>query len=499
MSSESEPPKDSRGVRQRVGLWLGPLAFLAIVVLSPPEGMTDEGWRTTAVAALMAIWWVSEAIPISATAFVPLILFPLLGVLPIAEAAAPYANPIIFLFMGGLILALAMERWDLHRRVALEVVRAVGVRPDRIVLGFMLASASISLWVSNTATAVMMLPIALSVARLVQPDPDVDATPPDRNLGLNLMLGVAYASSIGGLGTLIGTPPNALLAGFMLETYGVEIGFARWMLVGIPLVAVTLPLAWLLLLRIYPISIREIPGGRRVIEEARRALGPLSAAEARVGLTFLATALVWIFRPLIDGVLPGLDDAGIAIAGAFALFLIPAGGGKGALMDWRTAERLPWGVLLLFGGGLSLSAAVRDTRLAEWIGANVGTLGWPSVAMVLVVTAVIIFLTELTSNTATAATFLPLTASIAIGQGENPLLLAVPAALAASCAFMLPVATPPNAVVFNGGHVTVPQMAWAGLWLNLLFIVSIVGLMYTVGLWVFGIQPGVLPGWATSG
>ena len=498
MPPENDPPKDSRGLRERVGLWLGPLVFLLILLLPAPDGMPVPAWRATATAALMGIWWVTEAIPISATAFVPLVLFPLLGVATISEAAAPYANPIIFLFMGGLILALAMERWELHRRVALAVVRAVGVKPDRLVLGVMVATALISMWVSNTATAAMMLPIALSLAALVRTG-DESGEPADPHFPLNLMLGVAYASNIGCFGTLIGTPPNALFAGFMSESYGVEIGFGQWMAVGVPLVLITLPASWLLLTRVfYPIRLGEIPGGRDAIDRAYRALGRMTAPEWRVGAVFALTGLVWIFRPALDDFVPGLDDAGIAIAAALALFLIPASGRRGALMDWKAAERMPWGVLLLFGGGLSLAGAVSSTGLAEWVGAAMTGLGWSTLVMVATITVVVVILTEFTSNTATAATFLPLTASIALGLGENPLLLALPAALAASAGFMMPAGTPPNAIVFGSGYVTVPQMARAGVWINILFIVCIVGIMYTVGLWVFAIQPGVIPAWATT-
>lgn len=493
--SEGEPT----GLRQRIGLWLGPIALIALLVLPAPEGMSAEAWKTTAVGVLMAVWWVSEAIPIPATALVPLVLFAPLGIAPIGAAASPYANPIIFLFLGGFVIALAMERSNLHRRIALAVVRMMGVKPASLVLGFMVATAFLSMWVSNTATSVMMLPIALSVVHLVRPDAEYgEGKPVDFNFALNLMLGVAYAASIGGLATLIGTPPNALLAGFMLETYGVEIGFAQWMMVGVPLVVVSLPLCWLVLTRVvYPIQIREIPGGRQTIEREYRALGFISSAEKRVAAVFVATALLWVFRPVLEGAVPGLNDTGIAIAAAVALFLIPAGSG-GALMDWPTAEKLPWGVLLLFGGGLALADAVQQTGLAEWIGTRVGSLGLPALAMVVVVTVVIIFLTELTSNTATAAAFLPLVASVAVGMGENPFLLAVPAALAASCAFMLPVATPPNAIVYGSGYVTVPQMAKAGLGLNLLFIGLIAVVTYTLVIFAFGVDAGVVPEWALT-
>lgn len=500
------PPEDSpsasspSGLRQRIGLVLGPIALVALLLMPAPEGMSAEAWKTTAVGTLMAIWWVCESIPIPATALLPLILFAPLGILPMSGAASPYANPIIFLFLGGFVIALAMERWNLHRRIALAVVRVMGVKPHRLVLGFMVATAFLSMWVSNTATAVMMLPIALSVIQLVRPDADYGSGKPvDFNFAINLMLGVAYAASIGGLGTLIGTPPNALLAGFMLETYGIQIGFAQWMMIGVPLVVVTLPLSWIVLTKfVYPIQIREIPGGEQAIEREYLKLGPVAPAEKRVAIVFVVTALLWVFRPLLEqSVIPGLDDTVIAIAAALTLFLIPAGSkASGALIDWETAEKLPWGVLLLFGGGLALADAVQKTGLAKWIGTNVGALGWSTFAMVVVVAVIIVFLTELTSNTATAAAFLPLVASVAVGMGENPFLLAVPAALAASCAFMLPVATPPNAIVFGSGYITVPQMARAGLWLNILFIFAITALVYTLLIAAFGVELGVLPEWA---
>ncbi len=489
------------GLRQRIGLSMGPAVTAVMLVAPAPAGMGDAAWRTAAVGVLMATWWVTEAIPIPATALIPLVLFPTLGILPMGEAASPYANPIIFLFLGGFVIALAMERWHLHRRIALLVVRAMGVDPPMLVFSFMVATAFLSMWVSNTATAVMMLPIGLSVISLVRPaDAYGKGRPVDFNFAIGLMLGIAYAASIGGLATLIGTPPNALLAGFMLESYGVEIGFAQWMVVGLPLTIATLPLGWAILTKVvYPIRIKEIPGGRRAIEREYRRLGPVSRAEKAVGVVFAATALLWIARPLLMGVLPGLHDTAIAIGAAIALFLIPAGSGRGFLMDWRSAEKLPWDVLILFGGGLSLAEAIRTSGLAEYIGGAVAGLGLPPVLMVIAITAVIIFLTELTSNTATAAAFLPLVASIAVGLGENPLLLAVPAALGASCAFMMPVATPPNAIVFGSGYVTIPQMARAGWWLNLIFVIMITALAYSLVLTAFGVELGVVPEWARVG
>jgi len=489
------------GLRQRIGLIGGPIVMVAMLLSPPPGDMGTVAWRTAAVGSLMAIWWVCEAIPIPATALLPLILFAPLGILSMGQTAAPYSNPIIFLFLGGFVIALAMERWNLHRRIALLVVRRMGVSPPTLVLSFMVATAFLSMWVSNTATAVMMLPIGLSVINLVRPSEEYGlGRPVDFNFAIGLMLGIAYAASIGGLGTLIGTPPNALLAGFMLETYGLEIGFAQWMVVGVPLTIVTLPLGWLVLTKVvYPIQIREIPGGRETIEREYRSLGPISRPEKSVAVVFVATAILWITRPLLTDIIPGLHDTAIAIGAAVTLFLIPAGAGRGFIMDWQTAEKLPWGVLILFGGGLSLAAAVSTSGLAGYIGAAVAGLDLPILLMVVAITLVIIFLTELTSNTATAAAFLPLVASIAVGLGQNPMLLAVPAALGASCAFMMPVATPPNAIVFGSGYVSIPQMVRAGWRLNLLFTLVITGAAYSLVLLAFGVELGVVPDWAGAG
>jgi solute carrier family 13 (sodium-dependent dicarboxylate transporter), member 2/3/5 len=484
-------------VRQRIGLIAGPLIFLALLLLEPPAGMSLPAWRTAAAGLLMAIWWMTEAIPIAATALTPLVLFPLLGILTIGATAAPYANPVIFLFLGGFVIALAMQRHDLHRRIAITVVRALGVRPHMLVLGFMAATAFLSMWVSNTATAVMMLPIGLSVIQLLRGD--AAGAPADAGFATALMLGIAYAASVGGLATLIGTPPNALLAAYMLGTYGVQIGFAQWLLVGLPLVIVSLPLCWLLLTRVaFPIRLREIPGGADVIRAEHDRLGPVTVAQRRIGALFVITALLWIFRPLLDRYVSGLSDTSIAIAAALATFIVPVDLKRGEfLLDWPAAERLPWGVLLLFGGGLALADAVTRTGLAEWIGAQLaGVQAWPIVVVIVLVTAIVILLTELTSNTATAAAFLPLVASLAIGLGQNPLLLLVPAAIAASCAFMLPVATPPNAIVYGSGYVTMPQMTRAGILLNLLFLLLIPLLVYTVVLFAFGAELGVVPDWA---
>jgi sodium-dependent dicarboxylate transporter 2/3/5 len=480
-----DPPTAYRPV-QRLGLGLGALVFFALLLLPAPSGLSAEGWRTAAVATLMAIWWMTEALPIPATALLPLGLFPLLGVLSAPAASEPYANEVIFLFMGGFLLAVTMEKWGLHKRIALAIMAAVGTSPSRLVLGFMLATGFLSMWISNTATAAMMLPIAIAVGEMFRPQ-DHDGP---YEFGLALMLGVAYASSIGGVATLIGTPPNAVLAGAASELLGREIGFVQWMGIGLPIVAVMLPAAWLLLTRIlYPPG--DLAGdAARIIDDERSALGAASRGEKITGVVFVLTALAWVLRsektfgdvtiPGIATWAPGLADSSIAMIAAAVLFLIPVDWRKGEFaLDWKTAKGIPWEVLVLFGGGLSLARAMEQSGLAAWIGGIVATLGAvPTIVVVVAVTALIVFLTEVTSNTATATMAMPVMAGVASGLGADPLLLMASAALGASMAFMLPVATPPNAIVFASGYLTIPQMTRSGFWLNWISIVTITVLGY---------------------
>lgn len=477
-----------------------------MLLMPEPEGLSPEGWRTAAVAVLMAVWWMTEAIPISATALLPLVLFPILGIEEISETAAPYAQPMIFLFMGGFMIALAMQRWDLHRRIALNIIRAIGTRPGSIIAGFMISSAFLSLWISNTAATMMMLPIGLSVIELARRS-DGEATSEglsdrqSRNFAVCLMLGIAYAASIGGVGTLVGTPTNALMAGFLNETFGVEISFVQWMMVGLPLVLVGIPIAHIALTRVaYPVRLRSLPGGREYIGAELSRLGRISRPEMLVAGVFVLVAALWIVQPLLAVAIPGISDTGIAIFGALLLFLIPVDAKRGVfLLNWKQAERLPWGVLILFGGGLTLAGVIQRTGLAEWIGTFLSGAGaLPIILIIALAVTLIILLTELTSNSATAAAFLPIMVALAVAVGQNPILLAVAATIAASCAFMLPVATPPNAVVYGSGALTIPQMARAGLILNVLFIALVTALTYTLVIFVFGIELGVVPDWAVS-
>ncbi len=483
------------------GLAVGIPLFVVMLLLPPPESLTAEAWHVAAVGLLMAVFWVTEALPLPATALLPLPLFPLLGVAPVKDTASPYANPVIFLFMGGFIVALAMERWRLHERIALLVLKSVGDRMDYLVGGFMLATAALSMWVSNTATTLMMLPIALSIASLYK-----DRKPAGTGAARNgrtafpsaLLLSVAYGATAGGMATLVGTPPNAFLAGFMRQTYGIEIGFAQWMAMALPLSILMLFIIWWLMTRvIFDLKERVIEGAHELISERAARQGKMSAGEKRVAVLFVLLAAGWVLRPWLNKLAPGLNlnDTVIAMAAAMLAFLIPVDLKRGEfLMDWEWAQRLPFGVLILFGGGLTLAAAISKSGLAEWIGAQLGVVGGlPPVLIVMAMITILIFLTELTSNTATTAAFLPIVAALAISLGEHPLLLVAPAALAASCAFMLPVATPPNAIVFASGQLSIAQMARAGVLLNLVGIVVITMIAYSALLLVFGVQPGVLP------
>lgn len=459
-----------------LGLFLGAGLLLMTVLFPAPETMAKEAWLAAGMMLLMATWWSTEAIPIPATALLPVVLVPALGLGSISEATSPYAHPIIFLFLGGFTLGLAMQRWNLHRRIALLTLRAVGNEPKKQIAGFMLATAFLSMWVSNTATAIMMLPIGLSVISMAgngQPGQN-------RRYATALLLAIAYSASVGGIATLIGTPPNALLAAYLNETQGVSIGFAQWMLFGVPISTVMLIMIWWWLTRRGFESVQQEGAGEAIRDELA-ALGRMSRGEKLVALVFVLTAAAWIFRPLLSAsLMPWLTDTGIAIAAAVAMFIMPVNTRTQTfVLDWNTTRDIPWGVLLLFGGGLAMAGVISSSGLADWIATTMGAASaMPVVVMIMLVAAVIIFLTEVTSNTATAAAFLPLLGALAISQGASPLFLAVPAAVAASCAFMMPVATPPNAIVFSSGHMKIGDMIRAGFALNLIGIVVVTLLGY---------------------
>jgi len=450
------------------------------------------GHTTVGIAVWMATWWLSEAVPIYATALLPLALLPLAGASSMRAAAAPYAHPLIFLFLGGFLIARAMERWGLHRRSALLALRIVGERPAAMVGGFMAISALLSMWVSNTATAIMMLPVAQSVIALVAervaPDEAPGEAPRVRPFAVALLLGIAYAASIGGVGTPIGTPPNLLLLSFVETELHQQISFVRWMAVTLPLLLVFLPATWWLLTQVlYPAPFDRVTGGAGLIRQELRRLGPLGAGERATLCAFLGAALLWITRPLlvklqIGGLQPlaGLTDTVIAMLAALALFVTPvARRPLRFALDWESAASLPWGILILFGGGLSLASAIQANGVSSLLGNAVAAFGAvPSLLTVAVVITGVAFLTELTSNTATTAAVVPILAAVAPGMGLDPLLLIVPAAISASCAFMLPVATPPNAVVFASGLIPAHEMSRAGLWLHGIGIVLVTALTY---------------------
>lgn len=493
--------------RRLIGLLVGPALFVAMLVMPGAEDLPPQARKMAAIALLMATWWMCEAIPIPATALLPLILMPLCGLLPMREAAAPYASELIFLFMGGFLIALSMQRWNLHRRIALLVVCCFGFAPDRLVLGFMVASAALSAFVSNTVTALMMMPIGMAVIQHVIAegrrsglDENIDFSPQNFAFGTNLMLGIAYACSIGGIATLIGTPPNTVLAGYLQHTYGFEITFARWMQVGVPLSVIMLGLCWVWLTRFAnPMRLTRVPGGRDLIQAELRSLGPMCRGEMITAVVFGLTALAWILRDTVAGFWPApamISDAVIGMTGGLLLFVVPVNRHGEFAMNWEWAAKLPWGMLILFGGGLSLACGFERTGLSSWLAGRIELLsGAPVLILVLAVTVLIIFLTELTSNTATAAMAMPVLCAVALGIGENPLLLLVPAALAASCAFMLPVATPPNAIVFGSGNVTMSQMIKSGFALNIIGIVLVTLLTYSLVVPLFGIVYGQIPAW----
>ena len=455
-------------------------------MLPPPETMPLSAWHTAIAAILMAIWWCTEAVHVSVTAIVPLAIFPLLGIADIKTVAAPYANPIIYLFMGGFVIALAVEKWDLHKRIALTILTSVGKSGPAIVGGFMLASAIISMWVMNTSTTLMLLPIGVSVVKIVSESADELNDTQKHNFQLAVLLGIAYSATIGGMATIVGTAPNAFFVGFMKENGFTEIGFGQFMLVGFPLTLVMLPLAWFAITHIvFPIKFSTSDATRNHLYKLRADLGLMSIAEKRVSVVFASAAFLWMTRPLLNmlSIFAGLSDAGIAMIAATILFLIPSANKNDPyLMKWETMSKLPWGLLILFGGGLSLASSVAQTGLADWIGESLVVLGGAgTIVLVIVITTLIAFLTELTSNTATTGTFLPVVAALAIGINVDPLIFALPATLAASCAFMLPVATPPNGIVYGSGYIRIPEMVKAGFVLNIIGIVvlSILALIVT--------------------
>ncbi|WP_251978024.1 SLC13 family permease [Salinicola avicenniae] len=464
MTETSAQTASAPALPARIGLVLGPIWILLTQFLPAPAGMEPAAWHCVGLALLLATWWATEPIPIPATSLLPIPLAPALGIADLKSTATSYANPTIFLFLGGFLLGIAMQRWNLHRRIALRILNVVGQKPKQQIAGFMLATGFISMWVSNTATAIMMLPIGMSVVSLFTGADRAEVS----RYATALLLAIAYSASIGGIATLIGTPPNAILAGYLSSEQNIELGFAQWMVIGLPVSIAMMAAAWWWLTR-GGFQLKLDDGDGNVIRDELSKLGPLSAAEARVGIVFLLAALAWVTRPLLNDLgIDWLSDTSVALFAGVALFLIPSGNERHRpLLAWEDASGLPWGILLLFGGGLALAGNISGSGLADWIANQLGVFGvLPLLLLIGAIVVVIIFLTELTSNTATAAAFLPLLGALAMSLDVDPLLITVPAAIAASCAFMMPVATPPNAIVFATGHMKIQSMIRAGFLLN---------------------------------
>lgn len=496
---------------RRIGLIAGPVLALALQLVPVPEGLGREAWLLASIMILMAAWWATEAIPIAATAFIPLAVFPFLGIATTREAALPYADPIVMLLLGGFIIAMGIERWGLHARIALNIVARFGARPAALIGGFMVAAALLSMWISNTATALMMFPIAIKVAQSMEKE-GVDV----KMFAPAIALAIAYAASIGGLATPVGTPTNLIGIAYLERIADRSISFPEWMTIGLPAVLLIIPAAWFVLTR-SAFKVGRAAGGaagHAAVREELAGLGAMTTPEKRIAALFGVVAVLWMGRELSFGgsvsigwnpllawlaevwalpVTPALSDTQIALAGAVASFLVPAGGRDakdgakgGALMDWETAARLPWAVVILFGGGISLAAAMTSTGLAEWLGDQlVVVAGLPTPLVVLILCLFVVFLTELTSNVATTTAFMPVLGALAVAMGVPPEHLIVPVALVASCAFMLPVATAPNAIVYGSGAVSMGQMIKAGLRINLLAAPIVAAVSSLIAPWVF--------------
>lgn len=486
---------------QLIGLVLGPALFILTFLFFQPDGLSDSAQAILASTIWIAVWWITEALPIPVTSLLPIILFPLTGGLKIGPTTSSYGDDTIFLFMGGFMIALAMEKWNLHKRIALTIISIIGTNTERIILGFMVATGFLSMWISNTATAMMMVPIGLAiiyqVSEALKDDDSIDTSKENFGFGKALMLSIAYSASLGGIGTLIGTPPNTVLAGAISNIYGIELSFAKWMLFGVPIAWVFIFITWIYLVKIaFPLKLKQLPGGKEVIHSQKKELGRASFEEKAVFVVFIVAAFSWITRSfLLVELNENINDAIIAITAAIILFAIPSKNRRGDhLLDWDTAVKLPWGILLLFGGGLAIASGFKNSGLSEWMGQQLSVLEGINIFIILLaVTALVIFLTEITSNTATAAMMYPIMASLAAALGVHPYAVMIAAGVAASCAFMLPVATPPNAVVFGSGYLRIPDMAKAGFALNIAGIILVSIAVYFLLPVVWGINLTEVP------
>ena len=437
-----------------------------------------------AVAAWMIIWWITEAVSISVTALLPLTIFPLLGIMDIKTVAANYSSPIVYLFFGGFVIALALEKVNLHRRIALSILKLTGTKADGVILGFMLSTALMSMWISNTASTVVMLPIAISVIGLLIDDAD-GFTKNDRNFALSIMLGIAFAANIGGTATLVGTPPNSVMLGIMNSQFDIEIGFFQWMIMGVPFAILMLTICYFVLVKVvYPNNLGELKTSGDVIQKELDKLGTMSKGEKIVLTIFVLTALSWMLRSQINILFPNLKltDTTISMIGALALFVLPLDLKKGEFpLDWEDTSKLPWGILILFGGGLALAGGLKAAGLIDMLGTFISSKeGWSVLLISSILIFVMLFMTELMSNVALVTILVPLVAAIAIGLDVPVLYMVIPVTLAASCAFMLPMATPPNAIVFASGHIKVHEMARVGVILNIISVIVLIGVFYFV-------------------
>lgn len=458
----------------------GPFVFVIMHFLDAPVGMSESAYSLLSITLWMALWWVTEAVPISVTALLPIVLFPMTGTIDLETTTASYGHKYIFLYMGGFMLAIAIEKWNLHRRIALNIIKIIGTNVSKIILGFMVATAFLSMWISNTATAVMMLPIGMSIVAQLQDNPNTEE---NENLlfGKALMLGIAYSASIGGMATLVGTPPNLVFAGYVEEVYGIEITFFQWLKFGLLISIPLLVFAWLYLTRFaFKFKQKEFPGGKQEINRLLLKIGPMKQEEKLVLVIFILTAFCWITRSFIlQKFFPFIDDTIIAMTAGVLLFIIPTKDFKKRLITWEDAVKLPWGIILLFGGGMALAAGFQITGLAAWLGSQMTMLqGLSMILLVLVIVSIVNFFTEFTSNLATTAMLLPIVAPIAISLNINPYILMVAVTVAASCAFMMPVATPPNAVVFGSGYLRIPDMIKSGIWMNIISILFLTIMIY---------------------
>ncbi len=471
-----------RGVKV-LGLFLGPALFALISFINPQTYLNPDAWTVIGIALWMITWWITEAAPIPVTAILPIVLFPLTGIFTIDEATAPYANKIIFLFMGGFMLGLAMEKHNLHKRIALNLIKKTGTNPNGIILGFMLTTAFISMWISNTATTVMMLPIALSITSLL--DIGANSDKGKKRFALALMLSIAYAANVGGTATIIGTPPNVAWVGFMNDMLGYEVTFSRYLAIGLPICIIMLGVVYLMLTRVlFPSHINNLAQSGQVIDEQLKELGKINKAEKRVALIFVVTALTWILRGTINDLIGTnlLSDAMIAMAGGILMFITPVDIKKGEfLMNWEYTQKLPWGILILFGGGLTLAKAMEKSDIVQVVGESIaGTGELNQILLIAGLTAFMLFMTEIMSNIALVVIFLPVVIGISQSLDVNPMYLTIPVTLASSYAFMMPISTPPNAIVFSSGMIRMKDMMRAGVLLNIIAILLLVVLSQTL-------------------